>query len=37
VAAVVLFPRPLVTLATIIAFGTWLGIILDRWRAVRRS
>ena len=26
VAAVVLFPRPLVTLATIIAFGTWLGI-----------
>jgi uncharacterized membrane protein YdjX (TVP38/TMEM64 family) len=26
VAALVLFPRPLVTLATIIAFGTWLGI-----------
>ena len=25
-AALVLFPRPLVTLATIIAFGTWLGI-----------
>jgi phospholipase D1/2 len=25
-AAIVLFPRPLVTLATIIAFGTWLGI-----------
>ena len=26
VAAAVLFPRPLVTVATIIAFGTWLGI-----------
>jgi phospholipase D1/2 len=26
VAALVLFPRPLVTLATVIAFGTWLGI-----------
>lgn len=26
VAATVLFPRPLVTLATIITFGTWLGI-----------